>query len=259
MSVLDWDIDADFSFAIRGQRPGLEPDGERPAVIEVDGGYVHIAVHDQAFRSQRSMWRERLRTSHPDHGGTAAGFIAVRRRYEAWLKAERKYYAHYGLDLPGVVARRPATASPLELLAAPQTGTVQVMRFLSGREGWTSYEQIMEALGLTRLRVQRLLNQIRAKGTEVESMRDGYTTLVRVGPDRRRKNVQERLIAILQDGQFHAVSELEAVMPKTSVLQAVLRLRRCGIPVMHMRFADGRRGYQLMDVGGGGDNGTPTS
>jgi len=73
----------------------------RPPIVVKNGVVVYISLHDQEHFRLRSKWRHRFRV-HPDTGGVraSASFLQVRQRYESWLAKERKWYAHYGLDLP---------------------------------------------------------------------------------------------------------------------------------------------------------------
>lgn len=85
--------------------------GDRPIFVRVDGWDVAVSIHDAAHLDERKKWRQRLAAAHPDATGkTASEFLAVKRRFDAWLNAERAWYRHIKLEPPDYQDIRPTSS-----------------------------------------------------------------------------------------------------------------------------------------------------
>lgn len=106
----------------------------RPVWVAYEGGRVYISPHDEGHRQTKAEYKRLMVLAHPDPAGerveverkaytqrsragrvytVTAGtmrhasrregsteFRRLRRRYEAWLRDERAWYAQFGLGLP---------------------------------------------------------------------------------------------------------------------------------------------------------------
>lgn len=72
----------------------------RPVIIQFEGWTEFVSVHDQAYLSERRKWKEKLKSSHPDAGGSASAFRITFRRFKQWLIKEHQWYKMRGLTPP---------------------------------------------------------------------------------------------------------------------------------------------------------------
>lgn len=77
----------------------------RPSFVEgPDRCRISIVAHDAFYRRERQKRREAMIAAHPDkHPGRKVGtgpFIRARQALQAFVEAERAWYAQYGLKVP---------------------------------------------------------------------------------------------------------------------------------------------------------------
>jgi hypothetical protein len=76
-------------------------EGLRPSLVQDGEWRVNIAVHDAWHRETRRTMEERRNLSHPDIGGSHEGFLRAQKAIETFMAKEIKWYAQYGLEVPG--------------------------------------------------------------------------------------------------------------------------------------------------------------
>lgn len=72
----------------------------RPVIIQFEGWTEFVSVHDQAFLAERRKWKDRLKESHPDWGGSATKFRLAFRAFKQWMLREEQWYRMRGLTPP---------------------------------------------------------------------------------------------------------------------------------------------------------------
>lgn len=211
---------------------------DRPAFVRHKGVMVVISVHDAYFRDENQRRRALLVDAHPDKGGTAVRFIREKKRYDAWLAEEAKWYAEYGLEPPGksapVVAVAPdAIRAMVESVAKPKAFETRrrIAAHLAAHPD-DSNAQIAAALGL------------RADTVAVSRHR------MQQPPTRTNPTQPQRLLQLLADQRPHSVSQCAAVAGLKSGrrVRAVLnRLVPLGFDIVMIRR--GRESFYQLLIG----------
>lgn len=104
--------------------------GTRPPIIAINGGVVHVSVHDAEFLRRWREWRHIIAAAHPDRGGTNKSFRATLAKYRAWEWDEAKWYAQIGIFPPKVVSEAALSRGhkTIKLIEEPETAVCAYCR-----------------------------------------------------------------------------------------------------------------------------------